>query len=417
MPNRPKGSRSEFGSLEFTAWFTFTVPYRYSTGTVVTSADLLSPGTCRIVVHSFVSQPARVPHGCDGAHLCLLVACGEYKSSAAMLRPPNLNVEPAAVPGAAGEEADELYDLFKSEVAASPRRSLPAESSIFAKLASEDSFTGRARFGTAVERDEAVHHLAQITRRSAADQPTSPRWNSPKSSAAASCTIDHSIPPKAPRMQSATLSRLAQPKRRYQSRQACGSPTRARAGSPTRPHSRAAAAAQQVILKESEQEVEVEVDGKVFLVDVKSRLVFQILPELESDEEVGTWDVRQQLITFRRSSPSPRKHQAKAESGSSIVERLLQYQAEKERRLEDMRKKEQQKRLAEELAECRPSPRTTSGIASRGGNGDADGVALAERCQAWAAQRDAKLEAARQRQEQHESQLWSKPEPANGPGA
>lgn len=336
-----------------------------------------------------------------------------------MLRPPNLNVEPAAAPGAAGEKADELYDLFKSEVAASPRRSLPAESSIFAKLASEESFTGRARFGTAVERDEAVHHLAQITRRSATDQPTSPRdvgmgWNSPKSSAAASRTLDHSVTPKAPRMQSATLSRLAQPKRRYQSLQACGSPTRARAGSP---HSRAAAAAQQVILKESEQEVEVEVDGKVFLVDVKSRLVFQILPELESDEEVGTWDVRQQLIIFRRSSPSPRKHQAKAEPGSSIVERLLQYQAEKERRIEEMRKKEQQKRLAEELAECRPSPRTTSGIAVRGGDGDANGVALAERCQAWAEQRDAKLEAARRRQKQHEAQLWGKPGPPNGPGA
>jgi hypothetical protein len=335
-----------------------------------------------------------------------------------MLRPPNLAVQPAAAPsGAAGEDADELYEVFKSEVAASPRRSLPAESSVFAKLASEESFTGRARFGTAVERDEAVHHLAQITRRSAADQPASPRdvgmgWNSPKNAAAASHALDHSIPPKASRMQSATLSRLAQPKRRHQSLQACVSPTRARARSP---HS-SAKAAQQVVVKESEEEIEVEVDSKVFLVHVESQLVFQIFPELESDDEVGTWDARQQLIIFRRSSSSPRKHQAKAESGSSIEERLLQYQAQKERRMESMRKKEQQKRLAEELAECRPSPRATSGSAP-GGSGDADGVALAERCQAWAEQREAKLEAARQRQKQTEAELWGKPDPANGQGA
>ena len=213
-------------------------------------------------------------------------------------------------------------------------------------------------------------------------------------------------------MQTKTLSRLAQPKRRHQPLQACGSPTRARALSP-----RSSAGAQQVILKQSDEEVEVAVDGKVFLVDLESRLVFQILPEITSDEEIGTWDRKRQLIIFRQPIRSPSERQQKAEPGNGIVERLMQYQAEKERRLEEKRLKEQQKRLAEELAECRPSPRILSGTSSS--STEVDGVAVAERCQAWAEKRDAKLEAARQRQRHRhkEADLRCEPEPERGPGA
>lgn len=315
-----------------------------------------------------------------------------------MLRPPNLASEPAAAPCDA--HADELYEAFKTEVANSPRRSLP----VFAKLASEDTFTGRAKFGLAVERDEPVHHLSQITRRSAGvrlgrDVRTERNIH----------TLENSNPHKAARMQNATLSRLAQPKWR-QPLQSYGSPARVRAS----PRATAAAVAHQVILKETKDEVEVEVDGKVFLVDLESQLAFQILPEITSDEEVGTWDAQQQLIVFRRTTRSPARLQPKAEPGNGIVERLLQYQVEKDSRMEEKRRNEQQKRIAEELAECRPSPRLGTRGSSSGLGGQANAVSVAERCQAWAEQREAKLEAARQRQRKMDTQLRGEPEPEHG---
>lgn len=326
------------------------------------------------------------------------------RAALGMLRPPNLASEPAAAPS----DADALYEAFKTEVANSPRRSLP----VFAKLASEDSFTGRAKFGLAVEKDEPVHHLSQITRRSAGVQlgrDAGAERNSPRSAA-----LENSNPRKASRMQSTTLSRLAQPKRR-QPLQSYGSPTRARAPSP---RATAAAVPHQVILKETEDEVEVEVDGKVFLVDLESQLAFQILPEITSDEEVGTWDAQQRLIVFRRTtrSRSPARLQPKAEPGNGIVERLMQYQVEKESRMEEKRRNEQQKRIAKELAECRPSPRPGTGGSSSGLGGQANAVSVAERCQAWAEQREAKLEAARQRQRKIDAQLRGEPEPEHGPG-
>ena len=326
------------------------------------------------------------------------------RAALGMLRPPNLASEPAAAP--CNADADALYEAFKTEVANSPRRSLP----VFTKLASEDSFTGRAKFGLAVEKDEPVHHLSQITRRSAGVQlgrDAGAERNSPSSAA-----LENSNPRKASRMQSTTLSRLAQPKRR-QPLQSYGSPTRARAPSP---RATAAAVPHQVILKETEDEVEVEVDGKVFLVDLESQLAFQILPEITSDEEVGTWDAQQRLIVFRRTTRSLARLQPKAEPGNGIVERLMQYQVEKESRMEEKRRNEQQKRIAEELAECRPSPRPGTGGSSSGLGGQANAVSVAERCQAWAEQREAKLEAARQRQITIDAQLRGEPEPEHGPG-
>ena len=84
--------------------------------------------------------------------------------------------------------------------------------------------------------------------------------------------------------------------------------------------------------------------------------------------------------------------------------------------MEEKRRNEQQKRIAEELAECRPSPRPGTGGSSSGLGGQANAVSVAERCQAWAEQREAKLEAARQRQITIDAQLRGEPEPEHGPG-
>ena len=59
---------------------------------------------------------------------------------------------------------------------------------------------------------------------------------------------------------------------------------------------------QQVIVSETEEEVEVEVGDKVYLVGLPSNMVFQIVPP--EDTEVGTWDAGRKLIVFGFGAPA-----------------------------------------------------------------------------------------------------------------
>eukprot|EP01050_Picozoa_sp_SAG11_P035125 SAG11_NODE_12725_length_688_cov_2.151104_1_plen_173_part_10 len=54
---------------------------------------------------------------------------------------------------------------------------------------------------------------------------------------------------------------------------------------------------EQLILSESVDELEVEIDGSVYLVDIASSLVFRIAPEPE-EAEVGRWDAPRRRILF-----------------------------------------------------------------------------------------------------------------------
>jgi hypothetical protein len=364
-----------------------------------------------------------------------------------MLRPPNLTrpepePEPEPQPPASAEE---IYRAFASELSPPPRHQAAGtegsserlgSSSVFSKLASADSFTGtsRARLGPrGGDDDRTVHHLAVLVGRGGPSDGAI-AWSPPCSSPIRSGRSDApaQVPREAERMKSETLSRLAQPKRR--------SPARLHRASPRR--FRAAGSERQVLLTETEEEIEVEVGSRVFLVDLATQLVFQIVPESAAGTEVGVWDAERRLVDFYASphagkrSPEQGEPKAnaggartqqgsgggtsraphrKAEASDDIVDRLLRCHAERERRLEETRLKEQQKRMAEELAECRPSPRLLRSPASSSGDRRVDSTALAKRCQAWAEEREARLDASRQQKKRDEARRWEElhPQPAH----